>query len=267
MAEFDPTQVALGKKLGVVRDPRTFRLGALLELPAVLPSVPSSWRYAHALRTVPMFANDRYGCCTCASHGHRIKAQEFSAQQREAPVTDADVLKAYSDVTGFDPARPETDNGAYMLDVANYMRRTGMGREKDGTRHTIDAFVKVDHANHPEVKTACNLFGGVWVGVWLPISAQAQTGPDKAWDVVQTGVPAEDTQPGSWGGHAIQVTGYNSRGLQAYTWGREQRLTWGFWDAYVDEAYAFVDEDWFRGGKTARGFNTAQLQAWLSNLN
>jgi hypothetical protein len=261
----DPTTVKLGKKLGVVNDPRTFHLRTLLT-PDDLPRIPTHWRMARALRDMPMFANDRYGCCTLASQGHRIVGQEHASRQHEVTPTDADILEAYSAVTGFNPLDPGTDNGAYMLDVANYMRRTGIGREKDGTRHTIDAFVKVDHLNQREVETACNLFGGVWVGVWLPNSAKAQTHPQGWWDVSAAGLQG-DGAPGSWGGHAITVNGYGVGGPTAWTWGAEQRMTWHFWNAYVDEAWAIVSEDWLRrSGTTVRGFDAEQLRAWLAEL-
>jgi len=264
---FDPASVALGKKLGVVDDPRTFHLRTLLDLQA-LPKIPANWRYAHALRTVPMFANDAHGDCTCARHGHRITAQEYVTQQREAPLTDSDVLAVYSAVTGFDPATGAHDNGAYMLDVENHMRRSGMGREKDGSRHTISAFVKVDHTNHAEVAAAINLFGGVGIGVWLPLSAQAQTDPDLEWKGPDHGEWTGPYEPGSWGGHAIEGIGFNRRGVEAYTWGREQFMTWDFWDHCVDECYAEISEDWLRrGGTTVRGFNLGQLQGWLSELS
>jgi len=262
----DVERLKLGKKLGVVEDPRTFKLTDLLDQ-RTLPKVPTHWRYAHDLHRVPMFGNDQYGCCTFASHGHRIVAQEFSTRQRESPVTTADVLEGYAKVTGFRADDPSTDNGAYMLDVANYMRRTGIGMEKDGSRHTISAFVKVDHNDSQEVKTAINLFGGVWVGVALPLSAQEQTGPDKRWTAAPGGAKYDDSEPGSWGGHAIEVTAYNSEVLMAYTWGREQYMTWGFWNIYVDECYALISEDWFRsGGTTPAGFKLDQLQGWLSEL-
>ena len=254
----------LGKKLGVVEDPRTFKLRPLVDMEA-LPAIPSNWRYAHDLHHVPMFANDQFGCCTCASNGHRIVAQEFASQQKELQVNDADVLEVYSAVTGFRIGDPSTDNGAYMLDVANYMRRVGMGRERDGTRHTIAAFVKVDHTDLDEVKAACNIFGGVWVGVWLPLSAQSQTGEGRQWTAPQ-GKPTGDWEPGSWGGHAIEVTAYNSRVAMAYTWGEEQYMTWGFWKTYVDECYAMISEDWLRGGKSPRGFDMTRLQGLLSEL-
>lgn len=263
---FDPASVKLGKKLGVVDDPRTFKLSPLLDLQAI-PAIPTNWRYAHALRTVPMFANDAFGDCTFARHGHRITAQEFVTQQREAPVGTQDVLAGYSAVTGFRADDPSTDNGAYMLDVENYMRRVGIGREKDGTRHTISAFVKVDHTNHAQVRAAINLFGGVGIGVWLPMSAQAQTDPDLEWAGPDHGEWVGPYEPGSWGGHALEGIGFNRRGVETYTWGREQFMTWDFWDHCVDECYAEISEDWFRrGGKTVRGFDALTLNGWLSEL-
>src|ERR1044072_3179485 len=257
-----PQDVKLGKKLGVVKDRRTIQLGPLLDA-ASLPKIPATWRFAKSLHYVPMFGNDRYGDCTFASHGHRIVAQELSTSQREKMVTESDVLKGYADVTGFDPNRPETDNGAYMLDVANYMRRTGIGREKDGSAHTISAFALVDHTNLDEVKKACVLFGGVWCGAALPLSAQSQTGPGLTWDI-----SGRNNRPGSWGGHAFTMIGYDTHGGLVYTWGNEQKFTWEWWLKYVDEVYALISEDWFRkSGTTSRGFNVAQLQQYLSELD
>ena len=44
-------------------------------------------------------------------------------------------------------------------------------------------------------------------------------------------------------------------------------MTWGFWAAYCDEAYAIVSPDFFTGAqKTPDGFDMQQLQADLSDL-
>jgi hypothetical protein len=260
MTTFTPEPVfrQLGKKLGVVNDRRTLRAGHFLHSTNEIKA-PREHRIAHNLHVVPMFANDRYGDCTCASQGHRVVAMENSSGQREIQLTDEDILRAYSAVTGFNPKDPSTDNGAYELDVLNYMRKTGMGRQKDGTPHTIGAFVAVDWKDHAEVRDAHYVFGGLKVCAGLPISAQHQdvwdvtTGPDAAW--------------GSWGGHSMYSPGYTDKGLIDFTWGREKLLTWAWIDEYVDEMYAVISDDYFRrGGKTPQGFSLERLTNALAEI-
>ena len=102
-------------------------------------------------------------------------------------------------------------------------------------------------------------FGGLYAGVALPVSAQRQTG--WTWDVTS----ATPKDFGSWGGHAIPIVAYDSAGLTCVTWGTLQKMTWAFWDAYVDEAYACLTPDWIAAdGKAPSGFDLASLQADLS---
>lgn len=55
----------------------------------------------------------------------------------------------------------------------------------------------------PDIATAIWLFGGAYIGVELPITAQNQ----EIWDVPQH--PGPKDEPGSWGGHAIYLVGYD----------------------------------------------------------
>ena len=51
------------------------------------------------------------------------------------------------------------------------------------------------------------------------------------------------------------------------TWGALQVMTWSFWEAYCDEAYAILSADYINGQKQApQGFNLQQLQADLADL-
>jgi hypothetical protein len=268
LEQFDPANVALGKKLGVVEDPRTFKFRTFM--PMHLPVVGRDWRMARNTRTVPMFDNDRIGCCTIASQAHGAIAHEISTSQsdiRKVPITDEDVRIGYSAISGYDPRTGRNDNGAYMLDALNYRRRVGIGREPDGSPHKIAGFVKVDHNKPEELRVACAIFGGLYLGIWLPNSAVRQTGPNKLWDVPEQG-PQGEGEPGSWGGHAVWQVGFTQKDCTIYTWAREQRMTWDFIAAYVDEAYAVISEDWLRSRSqtTHRGFNVQQLQGYLEEL-
>ena len=59
--------------------------------------------------------------------------------------------------------------------------------------------------DHPisQIATAIWLFGGAYIGVELPLAAQSQD----VWNVPAN--PGPDDEPGSWGGHAIYLVGYD----------------------------------------------------------
>ena len=60
---------------------------------------------------------------------------------------------------------------------------------------------------------------------------------------------------------------YDARGVTVVTWGALQVMTWGFWEAYCDEAYAIVSNDYITGKKTtSQGFSLQQLRADLADL-
>jgi hypothetical protein len=145
-----------------------------------------------------------------------------------------------------------------MLDVLNFWRKSGFGG------HRLFAFAALDLKNTAHVKLAVSMLGGVYLGVNLPASAQEQTGPGKLWDLPAGGMH-RDGEPGSWGGHAINVVGYDAHGLDVITWGQVQRMSWSFWSAYADEAWAALSLDWKHpAGHTAIDF--AALQAAIAQI-
>lgn len=258
----DPSSVQLGKKAGVVEDPRTLKLASVL-IPEDLPAVRPRWRIAVKLHSWPMFANDRYGCCVFATHGHRVMSQEWSSGRRDKlPVSVEDVLAFYSEVTGFDRNRPETDNGAYLIDALRRLRTVGFGLEADGTAHTIAAYARVgDVGKTDEFRRAAHLFGGMMLGLALPTRAQSQS----VWDDAGTATYVD--QPYSWGGHSVDMIGYDATGVTLVTWGREQRATWRWVERYVDEAWVVVSEDFInRKGRTPQGLDVDRLTRYLGSL-
>src|SRR5438093_1137652 len=81
----------------------------------------------------------------------------------------------------------------------------------------------------------------------LPLSARRQD----VWD--WTGSLSGDSKPGSWGGHAVDVVGFDASGLTVVTWGRLQAMTWSFWDRYCDESYAVLSRDFLSHGRAPNG--------------
>jgi hypothetical protein len=110
------------------------------------------------------------------------------------------------------------------------------------------------------------IFQGCYIGVQLPISAKAQVQNNQPWSVPPGGTTGDGAK-GSWGGHAIPVVAYDSRGVTCVTWGALQSMTWSFWEAYCEEAYAILSNDYLTKKKqTPQGFNLQQLQADLQDL-
>jgi len=93
----------------------------------------------------------------------------------------------------------------------------------------------------------------------LPISAQDQVKNHQPWSVPPGGTTG-DGKPGFWGGHTVPVVAYDARGVTVVTWGALQMMTWSFWEAYCEEAYAIISTDYLTGKKTTpQGFDMQQL--------
>ena len=253
-AKTDHSSMKLGKK-PAFHDPRTLMLADYLHGEA-LPPAPAKFAYAKNIGATAwgMMANDKLGDCTCAAAGHLIMEWTDDNGALFTP-TDAQIISAYSAITGYDPVTGKNDNGAVETDVLNYWRNTGIAG------HTILAYAALEPKNHNHIIESVYLFGGCYIGLSLPVSAQTQ----KVWSVPAGGAVGKGA-PGSWGGHAVPVVGYDSHGLTIITWGATKKMTWSFWDAYCEESYAIISND-FAGTKPApNGFDLAALQNDLKNI-
>lgn len=238
MSIHNPKQCKLGRQPRRC-DPRTLQLAKYLETAgAVLPPAPLTKNWGDKVSAWGMMLNDTLGDCTIASAAHMVLS---ASTNNEAPktISDADIQTAYSAVSGYVAGDPSTDNGAVELDVLNYWRQTGIGGDK------IEAYAAIDLSeNEALIKQAIWLFGGIYIGVDLPLSAQDQD----VWNI--TGADAANghligrNQPGSWGGHAIPVLGYDTQAYQCVTWGAAKWMTKAWFDAYVTEAYVVISPDW-----------------------
>jgi len=176
---------------------------------------------------------------------------------KSVTIPDSEIVKAYSDVSGYNPSTGENDKGAAALDALNYWRKTGIAN------HTIFAYAKINVLNIPHVKYAIYLFGGAYLGFQLPLSAQTQD----IWDVPPTGTTTGNGVAGSWGGHCVCAIGYDSQFIYLISWGQIKKATWAFFSAYCDEAYVIISQDFANSGKTPNGFDFTTLQSDLQALS
>ena len=250
----DPSLLRLGKK-AVRHDDRTLQLAKYLG--SALPPPPASLVWSTKTDNKwPMFMNDSLGDCTCASAAHMEQLWSAAGIKSEITVADADVLAMYEGAAGYNPKDPSTDQGAVELDVLKFWQKTGLAGRK------IGPYASVSVQSKTITKDGIYLFGGIYTGFALPVSAQSQA----VWDVPARGAVGRGA-PGSWGGHAVPVIDYDVRGLTCVTWGALKRMTWAFYQTYCDEAYAILSPDFLSAGKSPAGFDAATLAADLAKLH
>lgn len=223
---------------------------------AGLPPAPPLVDWADAVTTIDEYRNNEIGDCALASTAHMIATWEANNGRQIAPSL-ADVERAYGDVGGYVEGDPSTwDNGADMLSVANYWRRTGIGG------HRIRAFLRLDSRDVEQVKLASWLFGPLYVGASLPLRAQEQR---SVW-ILPSARNASD-RVGSWGGHAMACPRFDRSGGTFFTWGGRQNFDWAWWTEYVDEAYCALSDDWIgNAGDAPNGFDFDALEHDLAAI-
>lgn len=238
-------------KLPARHDKRTLQFSKYY----TLPEIPAKRVWSDKVTALGMMYNDRAGDCTFATSGHAV--QVWTANNGDQIIiSDEDVLKGYSDVSGYNPQTGDNDNGCVELDVVKYLRKTGIGG------HLIFAFTEIKPNRIDLIKAAINLFGNVRLCAALPISAQHQT----VWTAPKGKLRNAD-KPGSWGGHSFLGVDYDETYVYVITWGKIMKVEWEwFANFYGDEVFAVLSMDWIKNNSAPNGFDLEQLQKDVSNI-
>lgn len=207
------------------RDPRRRYVKLTPHLRQYSPPIAVNWWGKVA--SWGMMLNDKIGDCTVAADGH-IVVQQSVYGNKPVTVTDDDVERAY-EFSGYVPGDPNTDNGWTVQAALDYLHTWGLA----GVRTA--AYGEIDHSDHNAVRLAIFEFGALSVGVNLPDSAQVQFAEGVPWTVVGGAID---------GGHCIVAVGYDTEYVYCVTWGKVVKVAWTWWDAYVEEAWAVITEDW-----------------------
>ena len=188
---------------------------------AKLPTPPEILhRYEHVHRW-PLDGNDIYGDCSMAAAAHAIHAWNIATRQSNPVPTTQEVLAEYFKVT----------NGADIplqeAEVLKLWHRNGLWG------HKILGYTPVDMGDIHLIKQATYLYGLALVGVRLTKKSEHQFKLQQPW-TLQRGWKSEPIV----GGHAVPVIGYDPYHLYVVTWGRVQKMSFDWWHAYGDEAWA-----------------------------
>lgn len=242
-------------KLG--RKPRKFHKRTLsfsnLLTQFALDPPPEKVYFEYLVKSWPLYLNDQLRDCVFACGGHMLENWSAHTEGEISPA-DADILAAYEAVGGYKPGDPSTDGGAAITDFLAWWQQNPLAGK------TIAAWAAIDPTDQTKIKQAIHLFGGIDIGINVPQSAIEQFNAGQNWEV-------DESSP-IVGGHSICVFGYGSQGCACITWGKIQYMSWDFFFAYCDEAYAIITPDWISAAtnKTPGGFDLNALNSALAAL-
>ena len=255
-----PAAIVKSGKLPYVHDPRTFHLKDYLsQEPTTKIPKEHNWGKKIPSNKWSSFGNLKINNCTCAAAGHLIMSWTANINRLHKPTTKV-IVKAYSDITGFNPNTDGIGEPVEAIKALKYWRKHGIDSRK------IIAFAKLTFKDPEQLKQAIYFYGGCYVGLNLPKSAEKQYNESKKWTVPRSKTNGAG-EPGSWIGHALTITGYSKNELTAITWGKEIVMSLDFWETYVDESYAIFSADFVRDNKTPSKISVDVLKKNIETLH
>jgi len=222
------------------KDDRNLMFGAYIK--EDLPVLPSCDNLAKIYQKFPnqtlqsifqMLGNDQFGDCTFAGLAHLVSTFKGLAGELYIP-KEEDVIKYYFEQTN------GQDSGCCELDVLKAWQKKKWFNDED------IAFVSIDPRNHDHIKQAIALFGGVYLGINLPVSAEDDFQANRTWDC---GIL-------SGGGHCVVSCKYDEKTINILTWGDQIDATWNFVDCAVMEVWAVISLE----AEKISGFKLADLR-------
>ncbi len=220
-----PTPGKLGKLAAV----RPHGLGTLATYAlGKLPAPPASVDYGLHVANWGMLANDVYGDCTMAGAAHLLRAWDSEVAEDDPVPTAQEVVDEYFTLTD------GQDSGLNEHDVLSTWRSIGLWGDR------IAGYAPVETSDLTALHQAIAFYGGAYLGVALPKSAQTQFAHGEEWTVVP-GSPIE-------GGHCIVAVGYDAHSVRVVTWGAEVSVSYPWLAAYLDEAWCVLSHQFLEAG-------------------
>jgi hypothetical protein len=189
--------------------------------------------------------NDVEGCCTIAGADHFSRALNalYPAFAVVDP-TDAEIKTTYRGLTG------GGDTGLVEANVLKTWMTEGLFGSK------IEGYAPIDPRNLLTIHQAIAFYGGAYLGILCPRSAQEQFAAGEPWTYC-----GEETMDG----HCVVALGYDERGdLIVATWGGLAVLTAGFRAHYLQECWVVLGPQLVGARKDTLGIDLAALQTDLA---
>lgn len=207
--------------------------------------IPDAIDYAHGMPgNLGYLLNDDLGDCTAAAFYHARQVWTFHRDGRMEEERWLDALVLYAKCAHYRVNRPQTDNGAVEQHVLKYVVDVGAPIENCTTIDRVRGFAEVRKDDIDGVKRTIYNFGVAYIGFKMPEYIYRRPTLPKEWEFDPRATRIE-------GGHAVVLTGYDGGGAMFISWGARYKMSWAFFDRYVDEVYALIDDAW-TGSERAR---------------
>jgi hypothetical protein len=238
---------------------KTPAFGDYLDKRTTWPSVVAQgWEYCSALGRLDCLANERLSDCAPAGAMHLIQAETANAGN-PLHATEQQTIDLYSAVTGYNPNDPNTDQGTCLIDLLKYWKNEGIKVTDSSGRivtHKILGWASLDLSSIAQMRYASYIFGGTYLGIRCPQSAEDDT---SNWKY-------QDDSP-IIGGHCINGVGQGADGGHVISWGMSIPFNWAFMLNYLDEGYAVVSQSWLNAqGKSPSGLDLNGLLDAIKKL-
>lgn len=203
--------------------------------PAILPY---SWG---------MLGNDQVGNCTIAGAAHLDMAWNVEVGEHNTIPSAAEDEKEYFSMTG------GQDTGLAMTTVTTKWVKKGLFGYKVKAAAPV-ALTQI------ALKQAIQFYGGAYIGVQLPDSAQSQfiQGSPTTWSIVANS-PID-------GGHCIIGAGFTPAGMLCVSWGQILLAEWSWIAKYMDEAYVIIPDQFVEAKKGPSVLDLSALEADYKKL-
>jgi hypothetical protein len=200
----------------------------LTTVPLPPPPPSTNYRADAGPSLIQMFVNGLLGCCVISGRYHNIGLWTGGA----FIASDAQVIRDYSAITGYDPGNPATDRGTDPVAALEWYAANDAA---DGSRIAgavgFDGARVATPAGLDQLKQAIDLFiGGGWLTYCLP-DAWVNPLPSSngfVWDVAGPADPSN--------GHCTAILDYGPQGVVIDTWGMWGTVTWAAVAAYCTAA-------------------------------
>jgi hypothetical protein len=194
----------------------------------------------------PIDGNATYGDCTIAGVAHLIAAWNAESHEHDPVPDEQSIVEEYFRLTG------GQDTGLNEAEVLKTWQTSGLFGER------IAGYAPVNPKDLLQLHQAIAFYGGCYLGIECPSSAQEQFANGEPWTYVGSEVES---------GHCVVALGYGPNGgLHCATWGGVAVLEASFLAHYLEEAWVILSPEFVEAKGNSLGIDVASLQADLGRV-